>query len=291
MRHPLLAPVAGCVVLAACSGGAGLLPPPPAGQHLYVGDDFVSSNGQSAYLRAYQLPLTANSTPALMLPMSKPFLVGVSSNTLAVTGLTGNIELFALPVTSNSTFFATISSETNGTPVFSGGLLYQGGSSSINVYTPPFSNASVPSSSIPTPGVTPSYLAVDPNGTLYATTGANTIGVITGTSLTTILTAAPGVAFRGLVSNGTRLFACGFNGPANDIFIYTLPLTAAATPAITIDLGDAGPEACVLDAAGQLYVGSPDGRILVFTPPFSNASTPTLTLATPAVIYGMAIGP
>jgi hypothetical protein len=223
--------------------------------------------------------------------MDKPFLLGVSSNTLAVTGLTGNVRLFGLPVTSFSSTFATISSESNGTPVFSHGLLYQGGSSSINVYTPPFSNSSVPSSSITTLGLTPSDLTVDPNGNLYLTTGDNTIGVVTGTTLTTVLVAAPAMAFRGMAASATRLYACGFNGLANDVFIYALPLTATSMPAITLDLGDAAPESCVLDSSGRLYVGSPDGRIFVFAPPFSSASAPVLTLATPAVVFGMAIGP
>jgi hypothetical protein len=285
MRHAFVAALVACAAIAACSSNSSDITVQPP-EHLYVGDDaFI------AYLRVYTLPLSASSVPVVTLPMNKPFLIGVSSNTLAVTGLTGNVQTFALPLTSFSTPFAAISSESNGTPVFSRGLLYQGGSSSINVFTPPFSNSSVPSTSIPTLGLTPSYLAVDPGGNIYLTTGANTIGSVTGSSLTTILTAAPDIAFRGMAATATRLFACGFIGSANDVLIYALPLTATAAPLVTIDLGDAGPEACVLDAFGNLYVGSPDGRILVFAPPFTNASTPALTLSTPAVVFGMAIGP
>ncbi|MGH7523903.1 MAG: hypothetical protein ACREK8_06325, partial [Gemmatimonadales bacterium] len=125
---------------------------------------------------------------------------------------------------------------------------------------------------------------------LYLGTGANVIGVVSGSTLTTVLTASPAMSFRGMAATATRLFACGFDGVANDVFIYELPLTSTATPITTIDLGDATPEACVLDASGNLYVGSPDGRIFVFAPPFSSTSVPTVTLATPAVIFGMAIG-
>ena len=158
------------------------------------------------------------------------------------------------------------------------------------MYTPPFTDASVPSRAISTPGISPSFLAADSSGTFYATTGANTIGVVNASGFT-ILTADTNVAFRGLVASRTRVFACGFNGPLNDVFIYNLPLTPSAVPAVTIDLGDAAPEACVLDASGNLYVGSPDGRIFVFAPPFSNGSAPVVILSTPAVIYGMAVGP
>jgi hypothetical protein len=283
MRRASLAALAAGAAIVACSGTANITAPP---ERLYVGDD-----GLPAFLRVYTLPLSATSTPIITLPMDKPFLLGVSTNTLAVTGLTGNVRLLSLPVTSASSPFAVISSESNGTPVFSHGLLYQGGSSSINVYTPPFSNSTVPSSSIPTLGLTPSDLTVDPNGNLYLTTGDNTIGVVTGATLTTVLTASPSMAFRGMAATATRLFACGFNGPANDIFVYALPLTATATPAITIDLGDAAPESCVLDSSGNLYVGTPDGKIFLFAPPFSSGSAPVLTLATQAIVFGMAIGP
>jgi hypothetical protein len=284
MRHACVALLAACAAVTACAGLSDL--PLPTPQLLYVGDD-----GLPAFLRIYTLPLSASSTPIVTLAMDKPSLIGVSSNTLAVTELTGNVRLFGLPVTPFSGSFAAISSPSNGTPVFSHGLLYQGGSSSINVYTPPFSDSSTPSHSIATLGLTPSYLAVDPNDNLYLTTGDNTIGVVSGSTLTTVLTAPPAMTFRGLTATSTRLFVCGFNGPANDVFIYALPLTATATPVVTIDLGDAASEACVLDSSGNLYVGSPDGRLFVFAPPFSNASAPTVTLVTTAFIYGMAIGP
>ena len=283
MRHASIALLAACASLAACSSGSDITPAPA--QLLYVGDDALP-----AFLRVYTLPLSATSLPTVVLPLNKPFLIGVSSNTLAATELSGNIRLFTLPVSANSGPFATISSPSNSTPVFSHGLLYQGGSGSISVFTPPFSNATSASDSIATFGLSAADLAVDPNGNLYVATGANVIGVVSGSTLTTVLTASASMSFRGMAATATRLFACGFNGLANDVFIYALPLTSTATPVSTIDLGEAAPEACVVDAAGNLYVGSPDGRIFVFAPPFSSTSVPTLTLATPAVIFGMAIG-
>lgn len=283
MRRALVTLLAACAALAACSSGSDITPTPT--QLLYVGDDALP-----AFLRVYTLPLSSTSLPTIVLPLDKPFLIGVSSNTLAVTALSGNIRLFTLPVTANSGPFVTISSAFNSTPVFSHGLLYQGGTGILNVFTPPFSNATSASDSIATFGLSAADLTVDPNGNLYVATGANVIGVVSGSALTTVLTASAAMSFRGMAATATRLFACGFNGLANDVFIYALPLTSTATPIATIDLGDAAPEACVLDASGNLYVGSPDGRIFVFAPPFSSTSVPTVTVATPAVIFGMAVG-
>ena len=281
--------IAGIAVLAACSssGTEIVTPPPPPVQHLYVGDDAATGS-----LRSYTLPLTAASTPVVAIAMNKPFLMGINSTTFALTLLGGNIQLFALPLTSASTPFATIATTSNTTPVFTAaGLLYQGSSTGINVFTPPFTNASAPSSSIITAGFSPFNMAIDPNGNTYVTSGGNTIGVVTGTTLTTTLTAAAGVNFRGLAATATQLFACEFTGASNNIFIYSLPLTPAALPAVTINIGANGSEACALDSSGNLYAGAIGGNILVFAPPFTNASVPTVTLTTPAVIFGMAVGP
>lgn len=148
----------------------------------------------------------------------------------------------------------------------------------------------MPSSSITTLGLSPADLAIDANGNVYETGGGNTIGVVTGGVLTTTLTAPAGTQFRGLAASASQLFACEFLASSNNIYIYTLPLTAAATPAVTINLGTEGPEGCALDASGNLYVGAIGGHILVFSPPFSNSSVPTLTMTTPAIIFGIAIG-
>ncbi|MGH7523030.1 MAG: hypothetical protein ACREK8_01865, partial [Gemmatimonadales bacterium] len=146
MRLAPMALLAACTALAACSSGSDITPTPA--QLLYVGDDALP-----AFLRVYTLPLSATSVPTVVLPLNKPFLIGASSNTLAVTELSGNIRLFILPVTANSGPFTTISSPSNSTPVFSHGLLYQGGSGSIDVFTPPFSSTTTASDTIATFGL------------------------------------------------------------------------------------------------------------------------------------------
>jgi hypothetical protein len=279
---------AACLAFAACSSSSDdVSPPPPPTQHLYVGDDATTGS-----LRSYALPLTASSTAVAAVPMNKPFTIGVNSTTLAVATLGDVLSFFTLPLTSASAPFATFAAGSDGTPLFvASGNLYQGGSGMINVYTPPFTNASVPSSTITTVGLSPSDLAIDPAGNIYETTGGNTIGVVTGTTLTTTLTAPVGIAFRGLAASSTQLFACGFLGSSNNVYIYTLPLTASATPAVTINLASTGPEGCALDSSGNLYVGAIGGQILVFAPPFTASSTPMLTLTTTAIIFGIAVGP
>ena len=279
--------LAACAILGACSSSSNVSPPPPPVQHLYVGDDATTGS-----LRAYALPLTASSTPVASVPMDKPFMIGVNSTTLAVATLASNLFFFTLPLTSGSTPYASFAAGLDGTPLFvSSGALYQGGSGRINVYTPPFSNSSVPSSSITTAGLSPNNLAIDAGGNIYETSGGNTIGVVTGGALTTTLTAAVGTQFRGLAASAAQLFACGFNGQSDNVYIYALPLTATATPSVTINVGTNAPEGCALDANGYLYVGTPAGQILVFVPPFTSGSAPALTLSTPASIFGLAVGP
>lgn len=270
--------------LAACSSSTDNNP--AVTQHLYVGDDQTTGS-----LRVYALPLTSSSAPVASVPMNKAFNIGLNTTTLAVTDLSGNLYFFTLPISSSSTPYAQFAAGSDGTPVFlASGSLYQGGSGKINVYTPPFTNSSAPSSFVTTAGLSPAYLAIDPNGNVYEAPGGNVIGVITAGALTTTLTAAVGTQFRGLAASATQLFACGFNGNNNNVYVYSLPLTPAATPAVTISLGTEGPEGCALDADGKLYVGAIGGKILVFTPPFSGTSAASTTLATSAIIFGIAIG-
>jgi len=279
------------LALAACSGSATNTetppPPPPPTQHLYVGDDQTTGA-----LRSYALPIAASSTPAASVGMNSPFTIGLNSTTLAVADLNSNLYWFTLPLTSTSTPYAMIAAGSDGTPIFTpAGTLYQGGIGKINVYTPPFTSSSTPSSSITTTGLSPDDMAIDPNGNVYETTGGNTIGVVTGGVLTTTLTAPVGTQFRGLAATSSQLFACEFvSQGSRNIYVYSLPLTASATPAVIINLGSYSPEGCAVDADGNLYMGSSDGTVLEFKPPFTSASVPAVTLTTPAVIFGIAIG-
>jgi hypothetical protein len=257
----------------------------PAPQYLYVGDDNATGS-----LRVYLLPLTANSTPVATVPMNKAFTMGANSTTLAVATLDGTLSFFNLPITSSSTPYASFAAGSDGTPLFfSETSLYQGGSGKINIYSAPFASSSVPSGSVTTAGLSPADLARDPAGNVYETGGDNTIGVVTGGTLTTTMTAVAGTAFRGMAASATQLFVAGFNGAANNLYIYALPLTAASTPAVTINLGSTiFPEGVALDANGNLYVGA-FSQLLVFAPPFGSSSVPMVNLTTTALIFGIAV--
>jgi hypothetical protein len=292
--------LAACLILVACSSSSTYVspppppppgppppPPPPAAQHLYVGDDDIPGT-----IRVYDLPLSASSTPVASVPMNAALYLGVNSTTLAVTRLDNfSISFFALPITSASVPYATVASGSAGTPIFlASGALYHGGVDTINVYTPPFTSASVPSSKISTPNLTPTILAIGPDGTVYEPAG-NVIAVLSGGVVTTRLTAPPGTGFEGLAASATQLFACEATGSAYAIYVYSLPLTASATPAVVFDPKLTSPQACVLDASGNLYVGA-GSQIAVFAPPFTTASTRTVLLTrSDGGIDGMAIGP
>jgi len=291
--------LAAALVLAACSSSSTNVsppppppappppPPPPPSQHLYAG---LLDQPGSIYV--YALPITAASTPTAIVPLNAVTALGVNSTTLAAATLDYTVAFYNLPITSSSVPYATLASGSFGTPLFlPNGTLYHGGTDTINVYTPPFTANSVPSSRIPTPTLTPTSLAIDPSGRVYETTGTvNTIGVVTGGALTTKLTAPFGLAFRSLAASATQLFVCEETGSAPHIYVYALPLTASATPAVIMNVNVSAPKGCALDASGNLYV-STTGQIVMYTPPFTASSARAVTLTLPGTVNGIAIGP
>ncbi|MGH7593982.1 MAG: hypothetical protein ACRELE_09055, partial [Gemmatimonadales bacterium] len=167
------------------------------------------------------------------------------------------------------------------------GALYLSARDTIHVYTPPFTSSSAPSSQVVTPNFTAS-MAIAPNGTVYAA-NATQIDVITGGTVTTTLTAAPGTEFAGLAASATQLFV-GEGTNASHVYIYSLPLTATATPTVIMNSGTIGIGGCALDASGNLYI-TWGPTVVVFKPPFTSASTPALNLSISGGASGIAIGP
>jgi hypothetical protein len=194
-----------------------------------------------------------------------------------------------LPLTSTSVPYATLPVGLSETPLFvPSGALYLGAPNIIQVYTPPFTSTSIPGSHITMTNLTASNLAIDPNGTVYAVSG-NRIGVISGGTLTTTLTAPAGTEFDAVAANATQLFACEGTGFASHVMIYALPLTATETPTVTMNSGTVGIGGCALDASGKLYLTS-GPTVVVFSPPFTNTSNSTLSLSVTGA-GGIAIGP
>jgi hypothetical protein len=292
--------IAALLLVAACSSSSNTVtppppppappppPPPPPTQHLYVGQDDVPGS-----ILVYTLPITSSSTPVATVRHDATIALAVNSTTLAATRLTDyTVGFYALPITSASTPYATLSLGLLGTPVFlPSGALYLGIGDTINVYTPPFTSASTPSSRFGT-GLSGGRFALDPSGNVYETNGgSNTIGVITNGAVTTRLTSAAGIIFRGLAANATQLMACEESGGlSTHVYIYNLPLTANATPATIMNINVSDPADCALDSSGNLYIAGAGG-VIEYSPPFTTTSTRAVTLTVQGSAGAIAIGP
>lgn len=280
------------LILAACSSSTATTnpppppPPPPPTQHLYIGQDDIPGK-----ILVYDLPLTASSTPVVTLPYDADVSLSVNATTLAANKISDyTVSLFRLPLTSASVPYATLPVGWLETPLLlPSGPLYLAIADTIHVYSSPFTSASTPSSRVVTPNLTAHSLAIDPNGTVYAAS-ADRIDVITGGSVTMTLAAAAGTEFDAISASATQLFACEGTGFASHVFVYSLPLATTATPTVIMNSGTVGANGCALDASGHLYI-TWGPTIVVFTPPFTSASTPTLSLSLNGGGSGIAIGP
>jgi hypothetical protein len=103
-------------------------------------------------------------------------------------------------------------------------------------------------------------------------------------------------ALFGIVANAQGGIAFDASGSmyvaANDgIDVYRRPFSRSMSKAFTIVV--AGAEYLGFDKSGNLYVTTSlsSSALLVFKPPFSGASVPAVTLSTPGVTIGVAIGP
>jgi hypothetical protein len=173
----------------------------------------------------------------------------------------------------------------------------------VNRFTAPFTNASVPSQAITAVGLTASAgLAMDGSQNLYVADSGAPGGSIfvfappyTASSVHT--PAVAGAAYRKIAISGSQLFVANVNPGTGSIDVYNLPLTNASSPAFSITTGVDTPEAVAIDAGGKLHVGnlgSVASSVAVYNSPFSGASAPVTTMpitASPFAIFGIAIGP
>lgn len=288
---------AGCNGTLTNLGSGPLATPTPAASHLYVADPIAGHA-----LLQFALPLTSTSTPsATMTNVTRNFGVAANSSAVAVSDLTG-VRIVTQPVSSSSTVSATLPGSAIYTPAFgSSGQLYTLSSSSgskVNIYTPPFSNSSVASSTI-TYTIGTSEVAVDGNGNVYVNNHSSGISAATSAGTVFATTTVSGRFYRGIAATSTQLFACDVSasvGTDGGVDVFTLPLTNSSAPAFTIKNGINGPEGCAVDSSGNLYVGNVDtAQITVYAPPFSASSAPavTLTVGSPATLFvgGIGVGP
>ncbi|MGH7582260.1 MAG: hypothetical protein ACREL5_03430 [Gemmatimonadales bacterium] len=279
------------IAVAGCSSGTNSTttppppPPSPTGQ-LYVGIGDIPGS-----LLVYDLPLTSTSTPAVTVAHDNSGPLALNSTTLAVTRPTNySVSFFTLPLTSASGPYATLVTGGVIYPVFEpSGAFYYSASNMIDVYTPPFSASSTPSSHIATPLLSAGPLSIGPSGDVYELAG-NVIGVVHNGALVTKLTAEPGTEFDAAAATATQLFVCeGTNNLAAQVYVYPLPLTATETPSLIIHPNTDAPGACVLDSSGDLYIGSA-GIVSVLTPPFTASSHAAVQVNVHGGIGGLAIG-
>lgn len=127
-------------------------------------------------------------------------------------------------------------------------------------------------------------LAFDANGDLFAGNVATlyefTAPLSSSSTPSVVLNVPPGPPTPDIqeiaISGTTLAVASGYHV----IFAYTLPITAASTPYATFGAAGAFFYGVAFDGSGNLYVtngAAKPGSIEVFNPPFTSASTPSLT--------------
>jgi hypothetical protein len=289
-------------LLAGCNSKSAVTPTPVVVvQHLYVGNDNTPGTVQ-----VYTLPITAASTAAFSFASNNVVSVGIdASGNAAVGDNAGNLKFFAAPLSAASTpaaAFTNGAASNNGQITFTsaGDFFVANVSTNVNMFTHPFTNASVPSSTTTGAGLTAAIgTALDSSGNLYVSNsggaGSNLYvfaSPYTGApTVTTPVVAA--TAYRKMSGSGSVGYVCSVAGATGRVDAYNLPLTAASVPAFAITTGINLPEAISFDASGNMYVGNlGNSTITVYTPPFSAASAPAVTLTIPGTfaIFGMAIG-
>ena len=272
-----------------------------AQQALYVGN-----NNASGAVLQYSLPLNASSTPNFTLPTETGVLsVGVdASGNLAVGNLAGSIQFFTTPISAASVPAATFSNPAPALGAYqfaftNAGDMWVAGSSRVNLFTHPFSNASTPSTFVTMAGLFGALgTALDTAQNLYVTNasaGSNLLVFAppyTGAPITTPV--IPGVLYRKLATTATQLFVAVAGPGTGRVDVYNLPITAASAPAFSLTAGMNLPEAVAVDASGNLYVGNlGNATISVFNAPITSASVPSVILPVGGpgfAIFGIAIG-
>ncbi len=283
--------VALAALLVGCSSSS-TAPTPTAAplMHFYFSDDTVS-------VFIYGLPLTAASVSTGTITAANGpsgLKIGATGNLYVANFANGSAQVFNAPLSATSVPSATITglNQPEDVAVNAAGTLYvaASGSNSIAVFNPPLTNASTPAFSITTGVAHPFGLAFDASGHLYSENSAN----ITEYSPPFSGASAPVATFGGNISSYGLVFGAtgtlyASNGHLVDVFVPPFANGSTKSYSITLPSGDST-YYLAFDSSGNLYVSGFSGKVYVYTPPFSAASVPSVTLpATTA--FGIAIGP
>ena len=270
-----------------------------AQQALYVGNNSVSGS-----VVQYSLPLNASSTPNFTLPTETGVIsVGVdASGDLAVGNLAGAIQFFTTPISAASVPSATFSNPAPAVGAYqiaftNAGDFWAAGTSRVNLFTHPFSNASTPSTFVTMLGLFGALgTAFDTAQNLYVTNATASSNLLvyappyTGAPIVT--PTVTGALYRKLATTATQLFVAVAGPGTGRVDVYNLPITAASAPAFSISAGMNLPEAVAFDASGNLYVGNlGNSTVTVYNAPITSGSVPSVTLLVNGfAIFGIAIG-
>jgi sugar lactone lactonase YvrE len=293
------------VMLAGCGGGGGgsstpstPTPTPPPPLRLYAAGDGNPSNA-IAYFTA---PFTASSTPTgSIATASGGEIAGLAidshGNVIASDQNENTITSYARPTPTTSTLFAL---SPGFTPT---GIAYD---VSGNFYVADYTDGKVDkASSVPLSSATtfttliastlaPAAICFDEAQNLYVVNGTG--GIVS--AYAPPYTGTP-ISVNVGVSN---VFGCAVSTPYNQlavyhpgigtgsVYIYNLPLTAASMPAVTFAFTTTSPTGLGADSSGNLYVGVDTPGIQIYTPPFANASTPTLTIPAVNAVHDITFG-
>ena len=293
-RLPVLCAIA--AMLVGCPSNNQVTLPPPgstAAQRLFVGN--LGANNVLIFS-----PPFSSASIASSLSSTSPLGVALDSTGILAVVSTGDVvTVYASGVTSASTPYATFtgSGTSGGLDSFNAsGKLAAPNQTKVDIFTPPFSNASTPSTTISS-FTQPIGSAFDASGNLYITDiNAGSVSVLTPPYTGAAVTTSDGLAGEapfGVVVIGSQLFVATCN--LSVIRAYALPLTAGEAPSFSISSGGNCPIGVAADAAGNLYVlnHNPTANIAIFNPPFNSGSVPAVTIPASAgfsFAYGIALG-
>lgn len=318
----------GLSLVAGCGGGGTAIqtisppppphsPPPPPTSHIYIWDAVnpsVANGGQTIY--AYTLPITTKSAKVASIADggSQNVLAFDATHRLFVTQ-NQSVEVFTQSIADGATSasFNLKTSEDNpqdikigpagdvfvaGTNLVSCRLCFAN-TAGIDVFTAPVTSSSTVAFHIAVGGraggwTRPVGMALDRGGNLWAGDGhdATMFEYAPPFSSTSVPTLQFPIDFNPsdlAFDSAGNMYAAG-----PGIVVYTPPFTSSTTKAFTISLTETA-HYLAFDSAGNLYVttgNGTDAKLLVFSPPFSGASVPAVTLVLPgSSAMGVAIGP
>ena len=234
----------------------------------------------------YTLPLTVSSVPVFTLPVSGiAALAEDTAGNVVMGGTNGVVSYYPAPVTGTSTPAASFSGGSSAITALAAGsyIFAASAGSGVNLFSMPPSNSSVPVSNRALSS--PTGMAIDRSANLYVqdSTCSITEFPLANAYQATVTTAGTNYeSCQSLAVDATsqNLFA-GFveNAGPGTVNIFKLPLISSSIALDAIDLPGTGSPllAVSTDAYGQLYVVT-GNKVLVYVPPFTPTSKPSLSL-------------